>query len=95
MFQSDNIKVPILGLIENMSYFTRLNCRTKNIISSANKWTETCRKRKINLLGEIPIVESICESGDAGTPIALDESSQVYKAFINLAENVKALLNKK
>lgn len=96
MFQSDNIKVPILGLIENMSYFTPPELPNKKYyLFGKQGGRKLAEKERINLLGEIPIVESICESGDSGIPVALDEKSQVYKAFVNLAENVKALLNKK
>jgi ATP-binding protein involved in chromosome partitioning len=51
-------------------------------------------QERINLLGEIPIVESICESGDSGNPVAQDMSSPVYQAFMNLAVNVQAIIEK-
>lgn len=96
MFQSEHIKVPILGLIENMSYFTPPELPDKKYyLFGKEGGRKLAEKERVNLLGEIPIVESICESGDAGSPVALDETSPVYKAFINLAENIKALLNKK
>ena len=42
----------------------------------------------VPLLGQIPIVQSICENGDSGTPVALNEDSITGRAFIELAENV-------
>lgn len=96
MFNSDKIRVPILGLIENMSYFTPPELPDKKYFifgkQGGRKLADTAR---VNLLGEIPIVESICISGDAGKPVALDEGSPVYKAFISLAENIKAILERK
>jgi ATP-binding protein involved in chromosome partitioning len=47
---------------------------------------------RVNLLAEIPLVQGICESGDAGRPIVLDEDSPVFKAFINLAVNIQAMV---
>ncbi len=95
MFNSDNIKVPVLGLIENMSYFTPPELPGKKYYifgkQGARKLADNSR---VNLLGEIPIVESIRESGDVGKPEVLNEESPVHQAFINLAENVKAIVEK-
>jgi len=46
----------------------------------------------VPLLGEIPLVQGICESGDQGTPIVLDEGSPVSAAFIQLAKNLDAVI---
>ncbi len=96
MFNSDNIKVPVLGLIENMSYFTPPELPDKKYYifgkQGARKLADNTR---VNLLGEIPIVESIRESGDVGKPEVMNEGSPVYKAFIDLAENIKALVESK
>jgi ATP-binding protein involved in chromosome partitioning len=96
MFNSDNIKVPVLGLIENMSYFSPPELPDKRYyIFGKQGARRLADNSRVNLLGEIPIVESICESGDQGSPITLDENSPVYKAFLNVAENIKALVEKK
>jgi len=96
MYNSGNIKVPILGLIENMSYFSPPELPdNKYYIFGKEGGRKLADNARINFLGEIPIVESICESGDSGNPIARDPESPVYKAFINLAENIKALVAKK
>jgi ATP-binding protein involved in chromosome partitioning len=96
MFNSDNIKVPVLGLIENMSYFSPPELPDKRYyIFGKQGARRLADNSRVNLLGEIPIVESICESGDKGNPITLDESSPVHKAFIDLAQNIRALVEKK
>ena len=96
MFNSEHIKVPILGLIENMSYFTPPELPEKKYyIFGKEGGRKLAESARVNLLGEIPIVESIRESSDTGKPEVMNEKSPVYKAFMNLAENVKALLEKK
>lgn len=96
MFNSEQIKVPILGLIENMSYFTPPELPDKKYyIFGKEGGRKLAESARVNLLGEIPIVESIRESSDAGKPEVMNEDSPVYQSFMNLAENVKALLNKK
>jgi ATP-binding protein involved in chromosome partitioning len=96
MFNQENIRVPILGLIENMSYFTPPELPDKKYyIFGKQGGRRLADDARVNLLAEIPIVESICESGDKGTPIVLDEKSEVYKAFINLAVNIQAIIEKK
>lgn len=96
MFNQENISVPILGLIENMSYFTPPELPDKQYyIFGKHGGRRLADDARVNLLAEIPIVESICESGDAGSPVALDEDSPVYKAFMNLAVNIQAVVEKK
>jgi len=95
MFNQEKIRIPILGLIENMSYFTPAELPdNKYYIFGKQGGRKLADEARMNLLGEIPIVQSICESGDSGKPIALDESSPVYKAFINLAMNISAMVEK-
>lgn len=96
MFNQENIRVPILGLIENMSYFSPPELPdNKYYIFGKEGGRRLADAARVNLLAEIPIVESICESGDSGKPVVLDEDSPVYKAFINLAINIQAILEKK
>lgn len=87
MFESDKINVPILGLIENMSWFTPAELpENKYYIFGKNGCKQLAEKMKLPLLGQIPIVQSICESGDQGRPPALDKDSIPGKAFNELAE---------
>jgi ATP-binding protein involved in chromosome partitioning len=96
MFNTDKIRVPVLGLVENMSYFTPAELpENKYYLFGKHGGRRLADDARVNLLAEIPLVQSICESGDAGSPVALDENSPVYKAFINLAINVQAIVEKK
>ncbi len=96
MFNQENIRVPILGLIENMSYFTPPELPDKKYyIFGKDGGRRLADDARVNLLGQIPIEESICQSGDEGTPVVLNENSPVYKAFVNLAINIQAIVEKK
>jgi ATP-binding protein involved in chromosome partitioning len=96
MFNQDKIKVRILGLIENMSYFTPAELpANKYYLFGKHGGRKLADDTRVNLLAEIPLIQSICESGDSGSPVALDENSPVYKAFINLAVNIQALVERK
>jgi ATP-binding protein involved in chromosome partitioning len=96
MFNQENIRVPILGLIENMSYFSPPELpENKYYLFGKQGGRRLADEARVNLLAEIPIEESICESGDIGKPVALDENSPVYKAFMNLAVNIQAILERK
>jgi len=85
MFRSEKINVPVLGLVENMSWFTPAEYPDNRYYIFGK---EGCRKLaeelNIPLLGQIPVVQSICESGDSGIPVALD-NSETAKAFDDLA----------
>jgi len=93
MFSQEKIKVRVLGLIENMSYFTPAELpENKYYLFGKQGGRKLADNERVNLLAEIPLVQSICESGDSGSPVALDEKSPVYKAFINLAINIQAMI---
>lgn len=88
MFNQDNINVPILGLIENMAWFTPAELpENKYYIFGNGGGKKLAEEHNLALLGQIPLVQSICESGDNGSPIALDSGSPVSEAFRQLAEN--------
>jgi ATP-binding protein involved in chromosome partitioning len=89
MFNTDKIKLPILGLIENMSYFTPEELPdNKYYIFGKEGGKRLAEQNGIPFLGQIPIVQGICESGDNGSPIALDDASPVAKAFLALAQSI-------
>ncbi len=93
MFNQDKIRVRILGLIENMSYFTPAELpENKYYLFGKQGGRRLADDARVNLLAEIPLIQSICESGDAGRPITLDEDSPVYRAFHNLAVNIRAMV---
>ena len=89
MFAQESIKVPIIGLIENMSYFTPAELPdNKYFIFGKEGGQRLAEEANIPFLGQIPLVQSICESGDNGKPVALDNTSVVGLAFKKLAENI-------
>lgn len=89
MFEQKDINVPILGLVENMSYFTPEELPdNKYYIFGKDGGKKLAEESKVVLLGQIPIVQSIREGGDKGKPVALDGSSVVGKAFDQLAQSV-------
>src|SRR5574344_695545 len=89
MFQTEQIDVPILGLVENMSWFTPAELpENKYYIFGKNGGKELAEQTHIDLLAQIPIVQSICESGDAGAPITMNENSLIGNLFLQLAERV-------
>jgi len=88
MFQNDKVGVPILGLIENMAWFTPAELpENKYYIFGKDGVKKLAEERGIELLGQIPIVQSICESGDNGKPICLNNDGIVSSAFDNVAKN--------
>lgn len=87
MFSQENINVPILGLIENMSWFTPEELPdNKYYIFGQEGGKKLAEEYNIPLLGQIPLVQGIRESGDNGMPIASHDDSPVSKAFKILAE---------
>ncbi|HSA05089.1 MAG TPA: Mrp/NBP35 family ATP-binding protein [Tenuifilaceae bacterium] len=88
MFTSENIKVPVLGLVENMAWFTPEELpNNKYYIFGKDGCKKLAERMKLPLLGQIPIVQSIREGGDYGEPVAL-HTSIVAEAFDKLASNV-------
>jgi ATP-binding protein involved in chromosome partitioning len=88
MFKTKDINVPVLGLVENMSWFTPAELpENKYYIFGKDGGKNLADESGTALLGQIPLVQSIRESGDNGSPVALDENSPVGKAFMELAQN--------
>lgn len=91
MFTNEKINVPILGLVENMSWFTPEELpNNKYYIFGKEGAKKLAEKMNVPLLGQIPIVQSIREGGDNGEPVALNEDSITGQAFAQLARNVVA-----
>ena len=89
MFTNDKVNVPILGLVENMAWFTPAELpENKYYIFGREGAKRLAEEMKVPLLGQIPLVQSICEGGDNGLPMELDEHSITGRAFIQLAANV-------
>lgn len=89
MYMNDKVNVPILGLVENMAWFTPAELPNNRYYLFGKEGTKRLAEElNVPLLGQIPIVQSICENGDNGTPAALDDSTMVGQAFLELARNV-------
>ncbi|MBS9767399.1 MAG: Mrp/NBP35 family ATP-binding protein [Flavobacteriaceae bacterium] len=96
MFDSDSVKVPVLGLIENMAWFTPEELpENKYYIFGKGGVKRLAEEKGVKLLGEVPIVQRVCECGDSGNPIALDENSLVGQAFNEIAKNVVKAVNER
>lgn len=96
MYQNDKVKVPILGLVENMAWFTPAELpQNKYFIFGKEGCKNLASEMNLPLLAQIPVVESICESGDAGTPAALNTETMTGLAFINLAQAVVTVVNRR
>lgn len=96
MYRNKSVNVPILGLVENMSWFTPAELpENKYYIFGKGGVSRLAEEMKVPVLGEIPIVQSVCESGDKGEPVALDDNSIAGKAFRTLAENVVKAVEKR
>ncbi len=89
MFQSDSINVPVLGIIENMAYFTPEELpENKYYIFGKEGAKNLAADLEVPFLGEVPIVQSIREAGDYGRPAALQTASPLEKVFEEIARNV-------
>ena len=89
MFMGEKINVPVLGLVENMSWFTPAELpENKYFLFGKEGGKRLANELNIPLLGQIPIVQSICEGGDNGEPVALNPDSMTGQAFHKLAENI-------
>ncbi len=88
MFRGDKVNVPVLGLVENMSWFTPAELpNNKYYIFGKEGCKKLANDMDIPLLGQIPVVQSICEGGDSGNPVAMDDKSLIGVAFRELAEH--------
>ena len=96
MYQNDKVNVPILGLVENMAWFTPAELpENKYYIFGKEGCKNLAKEMNVPLLAQIPLVQSICENGDQGTPAALDVNTITGQAFINLAQAVVTVTNRR
>jgi ATP-binding protein involved in chromosome partitioning len=97
MFLMDSINIPLLGVVENMSYFTPAELPdNKYYIFGENGGKALAEQFDAPFLGEIPLVKSISDAGDSGKPIILEDDSLMAKSFMDIAERVAqqvAILN--
>jgi ATP-binding protein involved in chromosome partitioning len=96
MFQQENINVPVLGIIENMSYFTPEELpENKYYIFGKSGAKELSEDLNTTFLGEIPLVQGIREAGDIGRPVALQTNSVLEIAFSEVTKNMLTQLVKR
>lgn len=94
MYTNDKVNVPILGLVENMAWFTpRELPENKYYIFGKDGCKNLAKEMNVPLLAQIPLVQGICDSGDTGEPAALHADTATGQAFLNLAQAVVTRVN--
>ena len=87
MFKMPNINVPILGVVENMSYFTPPELpNNRYYLFGKDGGRHLADTYNVPLLAQLPIVEAVRAGGDTGKPIVLEENSPIAKTFMQFAE---------
>ena len=95
MYRNDKVNVPILGLIENMAWFTPAELpENKYYIFGKEGCKQLAEELHVPLLAQIPVVQSICDSGDLGEPAALGDT-MTGMSFLNLAQAVVTVVNRR
>lgn len=90
----DKVMIPIVGIVENMSYFICDGCQKRHEIFSRGGVERAAERFKIPFLGEIPITSSLREGGDNGVPILIKEpNSEISKVFLDIASNLAGQLS--
>ena len=96
MYRNEKVNVPILGLVENMAWFTPAELpENRYYIFGKEGCKQLAQEMQVPLLAQIPLVQSICESGDAGEPAAANSDTATGLAFINLAQAVVTVVNRR
>lgn len=89
MFQQESINVPVLGIVENMAYFTPAELPdNKYYIFGQSGAKHLAADLQVAFLGELPLVQSVREAGDAGRPAALQEDTEISDAFNAVTRNM-------
>lgn len=96
MYRNEKVNVPILGLVENMAWFTPAELpENKYYIFGKDGAKKLAEEMDCPLLAQIPIVQSICENGDNGEPSATHIETATGQAFISLAQAVVTVVNRR
>lgn len=96
MYRNEKVNVPILGLIENMAWFTPKEMPdSRYYIFGKEGCMQLAERMNVPLLAQIPLVQGICEDGDNGTPAALDNEKSSGMAFLALAQSVVTQVNRR
>ncbi len=96
MYRNEKVAVPILGLVENMAWFTPAELPdNRYYIFGREGCKQLAQQMQVPLLAQIPLVQSICESGDEGMPAATRTDTMTGQAFISLAQAVVTVVNRR
>ncbi len=96
MYRNEKVNVPILGLVENMAWFTPAELpENRYYIFGKEGCKRLAEEMGVPLLAQIPLVQGICDGGDQGEPAALSSETATGLAFINLAQSVVTVVNKR
>ena len=96
MYRNDKVNVPILGLVENMAWFTPAELpENRYYIFGKEGCKQLAQEMELPLLAQIPLVQGLCESGDNGQPAALSSETMTGLAFVNLAQSVVTVVNRR
>ena len=96
MYQNEKVDVPILGLVENMAWFTPAeHPDEKYFLFGREGVKQLAEEMDVPLLGQIPVEQSICQNGDDGTPEALNPANPTGQAFLQLAARVVTQTDKR
>ena len=96
MYRNDKVNIPILGLVENMAWFTPAELpQNKYYIFGKDGCKNLAKELNCPLLAQIPIVQSICENGDKGTSAASQVDTVTGQAFLSLAQSVVTVVNRR
>ena len=96
MYMNEQVNVPILGLVENMAWFTPAELpENKYYIFGKDGCKHLADELHVPLLAQIPLIQSVCETGDSGTPAVLNPASPEGMAFMSLAAKVVTQVDKR
>jgi ATP-binding protein involved in chromosome partitioning len=95
MYTNDKVNVPILGLVENMAWFTPAELpENKYYIFGKDGCKNLAEELNVPLIGQIPLVQSICENGDNGEPAVLSPATPSGIAFMSMAAKLVRQVDK-
>ena len=96
MFQQDNIQVPVLGIVENMAYFTPEELPDNKYYIFGKQGAEhLAQDKNVPFLGALPLVQSVREAADLGRPAALQQGTPVQQSIVELTQNLVTQLLKR
>ncbi|MBO4464226.1 MAG: Mrp/NBP35 family ATP-binding protein [Prevotella sp.] len=95
MYMNEKVNVPILGLVENMAWFTPAELpQNRYYIFGREGCKQLAEEMHVPLLAQLPLVQSVCEAGDGGAPVVTNVDSMSGQAFLSLAQAVVTVVNR-